>query len=209
MQTPRTHYVLIDYENVRVASLALLKSNDFQLWLFLGPNDTKLATPLVLEIQEFRERATYVRLATKGANALDFHIAYYLGALAKTDPAGMFHIISKDTGFDPLIKHLNGKTISVARSVSIEAMPCFTPSENPTGSRAKLTDEELLNSVIADLINRKAARPRRQKTLLNTIRAKCGEMPASRIDKVFQTMVERGLLKIEGTKVSYSLPSES
>lgn len=152
----RTNYVLVDYENVRVTSLALLNGVHFRVWVFLGPKDTKLKVPLVLAIQEFRERAVYVTLKTGGANALDFHIAYYLGSLAKADPNGFFHIISKDTGFDPLIQHLKTEKISIERSVSIEAMPCFALKEE-AGPQPKLNDEELLSAVIADLIKRKTA----------------------------------------------------
>ncbi len=38
----KTNYVLIDYENVQVQSLALLKGGEFQVRVFLGPNNTKL-----------------------------------------------------------------------------------------------------------------------------------------------------------------------
>lgn len=205
----KTNYVLIDYENVRVTSLALLNGEHFRVWVFLGPNNTKLETSLVLAIQELGDRAVYVTLKTRGANALDFHIAYYLGALAKADPTGFFHIISKDTGFDPLIQHLKTKKISVARSSSIEAMPCFGPKEEPNSSRPKLTDEELLNAVIADLIKRKASKPRSSKTLLSTIHAKCGkELASSKIEAVYEALVKRGYVKVEGTRVAYSLPLE-
>ena len=156
----KTNYVLIDYENVRVTSLALLNDEHFQVWVFLGPNNTKLAVPFVLALQEFRERGVYVRLKTGGRNALDFHIAYYLGSLAKADPTGSFHIISKDTGFDALIQHLKTKNISIARSVSIEAMPCFRPTEKPKSPRPELTDEQRLNTVICELIKRKTTPPR-------------------------------------------------
>src|SRR5688572_11344645 len=144
----RTNYVLIDYENVQVTSVDLLKGEHFRLWVFLGPNDTRLKVPLVLAIHEFRERAVYVPLKTGGPNALDFHIAYYLGALAKADPAGFFHIISKDSGFDPLVEHLKNEKISVVRSVSVGAMPCFAPKEKPAEPQAQQTDEDLLRTVI-------------------------------------------------------------
>jgi len=205
----KTNYVLIDYENVQVTSLALLNGEHFRLWVFLGPDNTKLEVPLVLAIQELRERAVYVTLKTRGKNALDFHIAYYLGALAKADPTVFFHIISKDTGFDPLIQHLRTKGISVARSVSIEAMSCFTPEEKPSGSRPKLTDEELLKTVIADLIKRKTSRPSTSKTLLSTIHAKCGkELAGSKIKAVYEALVKRGYVIVEGTRLSYNLPLE-
>ncbi|NJM12255.1 MAG: hypothetical protein HC889_10560 [Synechococcaceae cyanobacterium SM1_2_3] len=105
----KTNYVLVDYENVQVQSLSLLKGDHFHVRVFLGPNNTKLPVDLVLAMQELGERAEYVVLETSGRNALDFHIAYYLGALASAEPSGFFHIISGDTGFDPLIQHLKKK----------------------------------------------------------------------------------------------------
>jgi len=205
----RTNYVLIDYENVQVASLDLLKGEHFRLWVFLGPQDTRLKVPLALAIHEFRERAAYVLLKTGGANALDFHIAYYLGALAKADPTGFFHIISKDSGFDPLIEHLKKEKISVVRSVSIEAMPCFAPKEKPTSAQAKQTDEDLVKTVIDDLIRRKTSKPRTKRTLLTTIHARCGkDLPASRINGIYVALVREGFVKVDGAKVSYSLPTE-
>ena len=205
----KTNYVLIDYENVRVTSLALLNDEHFQVWVFLGPNNTKLEVPFVLAMQEFGERAVYIRLKAGGRNALDFHIAYYLGSLAKADPTGSFHIISKDTGFDALIQHLKTKNISIARSVSIEAMPCFRPTEKPKSPRPELTDEQLLNTVICELIKRKTTPPRTLKKLLNTIHGRCGkELAASKIEGIYEALVKLGYVRVEGTRVSYNLPSE-
>lgn len=34
---------------------------------------------------------------------IDFHIAFYLGALSREDPDGCFSIISKDSGADPTV----------------------------------------------------------------------------------------------------------
>jgi hypothetical protein len=121
----KINYVLIDYENVQVQSLALLKGEQFSVRVFLGLKNTKLPVELVVAMQEIGSQAEYIVLETSGSNALDFHIAYYLGVLVAADPAGFFHIISKDTGFDPLIRHLRGRKIVVVRSASIEEMPCF------------------------------------------------------------------------------------
>jgi hypothetical protein len=44
---------------------------------------------------------------------------------------------------------------------------------------------------------------------LSTIHAKCGkELAASTIKAVYQALVEKGYVKIDGAKVSYDLPSE-
>lgn len=218
----KTNYVLVDYENVQVKSLDLLREEHFRVTVFLGPKNTRLPVELVLAMQQLGERAQYVTLETPGSNALDFHIAYYLGALAKEDPSGFFHIISKDTGFDPLIKHLMARKIFSSRSESIEEMPCFTQAESkpklpveaepmaagPQQPQASGKVDELIRVAVDDLIGRKASKPRTAKTLLNTIHAKCGkERPLKEIEAVYQGLLKRGYVRVDGAKVSYALPS--
>ena len=43
-----------------------------------------------------------------GAHALDLHIAYYLGWKLTERPQAQCAVLSKDKGFDPLIRHLHG-----------------------------------------------------------------------------------------------------
>lgn len=217
----KTNYVLIDYENVQVKSLALLKGEQFRVRVFLGPNNTKLPVELVLAVQELGERAEYTVLETSGRNALDFHIAYYLGVLASIEPSGFFHIISKDTGFDPLIQHLKSKKVFAARSASIEEMPCFAAPPLATQqsniqiiqqksniAQSRPTIEELVEIAVDDLIKRKASKPRMPKTLLSTIHARCGkDIPSSDIDVVYKTLIKQGYVKVEGAKVTYALPA--
>ncbi|WP_417914285.1 PIN domain-containing protein [Candidatus Electronema sp. JM] len=213
----KTNYLLIDYENVQVQSIALLKGGEFQVQVFLGPNNTKLPVELVTAMQALGSRAEYIVLETSGSNALDFHIAYYLGVLAAADPAGYFHIISKDTGFDPLIQHLRKRKIFAARSVSIEEMPYFKPVATATPlqteSKVILTPdltEELLKLVMNDLINRKDKKPRSPKTLRNTIHARCGkDISDTVIDAVWNALVKHGYVKINGEAVTYALPASS
>ena len=57
-------------------------------------------------LHEPGENGQYVKISGNGKNALDFHLAYYVGELATNDPEVYLHVISKDTGFDHLIKHL-------------------------------------------------------------------------------------------------------
>lgn len=217
----KTNYILIDYENVQAKSLALLKGEQFQVRVFLGPNNTKLPVELVLAMHELGERADYVILETPGANALDFHIAYYLGILAANDPTGFFHIISKDTGFDPLIKHIKAKKIYAARSVSIEQLPCLTPPQinsnsaknnaaatNQKTSSTKTSIDESIKIIVEDLIKRKTSKPGTPKTLISTIHAKCGkDTLAVDIEAVYKGLMSRGYIKVNGAKVSYDLPA--
>jgi hypothetical protein len=185
----------------------------------------------VIAVQELGQRGEYVILETPGTNALDFHIAYYLdfhiayylGILTKDDPKGFFHIISKDTGFDSLIKHLKSKKIFSVRSSSIEEMPCFAEREQsalvtqcvdtePQDIKIKKPNnyiDDLVQTAVNDLIKRKASKPRTPKTLLSTIHAKCGkDLPNAQIETVFKKMQQLGYVKIKDTRVSYTLPDE-
>jgi len=55
----QTNYVLIDYENVQVMSLALLKGEHFRVHVFLGPKNLKLPRELVFAVQALGERGKY------------------------------------------------------------------------------------------------------------------------------------------------------
>jgi hypothetical protein len=196
----KTNFVLVDCENVPSPALSLLKDEQFRVWIFLGQNNTKLKKEVVLAMQQLQDRLKFVDMAGSGNNALDFHVAYYLGSLTREDPTGFFHIISRDKGFDPLVEHLRSYQLLVVRSESIEAMPCWQQKKAKTTSNEK----ELLDLVIADLRKRKASKPGRLKTLFGTIRATCGkDLPDSKIDAVIRSLVKLSYLKIEGTKVQF------
>lgn len=208
----KTNYVLIDYENVQVKSLDLLRAEHFRIYVFLGPSNTKLHKDLVLAMHEFGERAQYVELEVSGKNALDFHLAYFLGVLSTTEPAGNFHLISNDTGFDPLVKYLQSKQIVCSRSRSIEDMACFakpsgTAAPQDTPATPASDGDPLMKMALDDLVKRKSARPRTPKTLQNTLQKRWGgEVPADRIEALYAALVERGYVRVEDTKLIYSLP---
>jgi len=157
----KTNYVFVDYENVPLKSLERLEGEQFHVRIFLGPNNTKLPIEIVLAVQNMKERAEYIVLGTPGANALDFHIAYYLGVTAMTEPSAFFHIISKDTGFDPLIKHLRTKKMNVFRAASIEEMSCFKLPEKPAVTPVAVTPSasDIINIAVSRLIKQKPALP--------------------------------------------------
>jgi hypothetical protein len=90
--------------------------------VFVGKNQ-RLAVPTATVIQPLGPHATYIQISGNGPNALDFHIAYYIGRLSVENPNAYFHIISKDKGFDPLIKHLKDQRILCSRSSSVSEIP--------------------------------------------------------------------------------------
>jgi PIN domain len=115
----KTDFVLVDFENVQPNKMTLLSPGPYKVKVFVGANQTKIPFEMARALQAFGPDAEYIQIDGHGRNALDFHIAYYIGRLAAESPDARLHVISKDTGFDPLIKHLNAKGISCQRSKSL------------------------------------------------------------------------------------------
>lgn len=115
------HFVLSDFENVQFKEIGALKPGECRIKLFIGHSQTKLSVELFEALQPFGADAEIVRISGNGPNALDFHIAFYVGRLAAEFPGSRFSIISRDTGFDPLIKHLASQGIGCVRLAKVPA----------------------------------------------------------------------------------------
>lgn len=124
------HFVLSDFENVPFKDIGALKPGECRIKLFIGQSQTKMPVELFEALRPFGADAEVVRIHGNGPNALDFHIAFYIGKLASEFPGSRFSIISGDTGFDPLIKHLASQQIRCVRLAKIpsKAKPGPTPT---------------------------------------------------------------------------------
>jgi hypothetical protein len=81
------------------------------------------------------ERFVLTEISGTGPNALDFHIAYYLGEILAHDPAHRCVILSKDKGFDPLVKHLVGRGFAVSRAATLADASGVVAEAAPSGRR--------------------------------------------------------------------------
>jgi len=195
-----TNYVLIDYENVQPKNLEILGNHPFKVFVFVGANQVKVPFDLAVAMQSLGKGAKYIKIAGNGPNALDFHIAYYIGELAGQDPKGYFHIISKDTGFDPLIKHLKTKNIRVLREKDLAEIPILRIS-NATNSDEKIT------AIIKNLSGRGQSRPRKVKTLTNTINSLfTDKLDEKELLSIVKTLQEQKYIVVNENNVSYNLP---
>lgn len=197
--TARINYVLIDYENVQPESLEQLERPDFRVIVFVGASQAKISFPVAAALQRMGRHAEYVKIAGNGPNAADFHIAWYMGRLAEADPRGFFHVISGDTGFDPLIRHLKDNRIFACRSPAITRMPCFAPAAPPLEQEARL---QLVLQRLAGM-----TRPARVKTLESALDSMFGKkLPRAEVQRLIAVLRERGYVKVSGAAVSYALP---
>ena len=198
----RTNYVLIDFENVQPESLEQLAHDHFKLLVFVGASQTKLPFEMAASLQRLGPRAEYIKISGNGSNALDFHIAYYIGQLAAAEPSAYFHIISKDAGFDPLIQHLKSKKVFAGRVKSIADIPLVKVSNSKSPA-------EQVAVVLAKLQQLKASKPRTVATLSSTVAALFQkQLSEEEVAALVQSLANSGHLAIAGTKVTYALPSD-
>jgi hypothetical protein len=201
----RINYVLIDFENVQPESLSILQQDHFKVMVFVGVNQTKVPFEVAQAMQAMGSKAEYVRIAGNGPNALDFHIAFYIGQLAAADPTAFFHIISKDTGFDPLIAHLKAKKIFAAREISISDIPLLKAPTTlvaapPTSTAARV------QTILDYLRKPKATRPRTLKTMSSHINAMFQkQLSAPEVSALIAALTKAGQLVVTQDKITYNL----
>lgn len=100
--TVETH-VLVDWENVqpKESDLRALVQDVTDVWIFHGPNQK--VDPE--SFGSFASRATPVKIARSGKNALDFHLSFYMGYIASRHPDARFVVVSNDKGYGPMLEH--------------------------------------------------------------------------------------------------------
>ncbi len=108
-------HLLIDYESIQPRHLETRADEDTHVTVFVGAHQERIPFDLVAAMQAIGSRARYVKIARAGKNALDFHLAFYLGELAAHDPTATFRVMSRDGGFDVLIAHLQARGLTVER----------------------------------------------------------------------------------------------
>lgn len=228
------HFYLIDFENVRCKTITGLQPGTCRIIVFLGAHQQKLMLDLVKSLQPFGPDLEYVQIAGNGPNALDFHVAFYIGRLSQQFPGAEFTIVSKDTGFDPLIHHLEelkmhcrreaiihpaeaaedqAATTQPASPVAIKkvekALPAARPAAVKTAAAVQpkaMTTRQLVEEVLERLKSMKAAKPARLVTLKSSIKSWfTPKLDQAQLDAVIQSLTDGKKIKVTGAKVAYAL----
>lgn len=217
------NYVLIDYENKQPKDLSELNTEYYRVMVFIGATQKTIPVELSMALQPMGTRAEYLIISGDGKNALDFHIAFYIGRIATQHPTARFYIISKDKGYDPLIKHLKEKEISVTRLHEISMIP-LGKTANIKVSGTQLRDvnnnpkvkpeiKKTTTGKIEHIIEKiqkcdPKLRPRTYKTLLNSIRSIFqNTLSEKEPDNLINALVNRKVLTLSDTKkVLYTFP---
>lgn len=196
-----TNYVLIDYENVQPSNLEILKQHPFKVFVFVGSNQVKVPFELASAMQSLGDAGQYIKISGNGKNALDFHIAYYIGELAAKESSAHFHVISRDTGFDTLISHLAERGIKIQRERDLAEIPVVRMSA------ATSTDDKVA-AIVKNLAGRGQSRPRKVKTLSNTINSLfTKKLSEPQLNSIIKELERGKHIKVNNGNVSYQLPS--
>ncbi|MCI2399465.1 PIN domain-containing protein [Aliiroseovarius subalbicans] len=193
----KNNYILVDFENVQPKNLGLLRGHAFTLIVFVGANQKSVPFDFAKELQDLGENAGYQKITGNGSNALDFHIAFYLGEVAAKDANAYFHVISRDKGFDPLIQHLRQRKISALRHVDLSEIP-FVKISNAS------TPDQKIEAIVDSLRSRGTARPRKIKTLKGTVNALFMKtLDQENLEALVEELKKRGHVTIKEQSVSY------
>lgn len=199
--------LFVDYENVGNVDLSAIPL-DVRVPFFFGASQKSVPTEFMKAALKLGERFLPIDIEGHGANALDFHIAFYLGEFLAADRAVNCIILSRDKGFDPLVKHLRGRGFKIRRAASMsEAFPVAAPAASsaspaPAGlAKAKTEPDTPWASALTWLKAMQArTRPRKRKGLIAHLNSHFGKkIPEPELQKLVDRMIaEKKLSEVNG-----------
>jgi hypothetical protein len=187
--------LFVDYENLPKLDLAAIP-HGVKIPFFFGASQRTVTQEFLKSALKLGERFIHIAIEGQGKNALDFHIAYYLGEYLTKTPNTECVILSRDKGFDPLVRHL------VARGFAVRRVATVAEGFALPGAASKL--ETQLNRVI-QLLSKvdRNRRPRKRQTLLGQIRSYLPKSPAHEIEALVARMEHERKISQEQQRLIY------
>ncbi|HYX75176.1 MAG TPA: PIN domain-containing protein [Steroidobacteraceae bacterium] len=198
--------LLVDYENVSKVDLGAIPSG-VRVPFFFGASQKKVSTEFLRDALKLGPLFVPINIQGQGKNALDFHIAFYLGEYLARNRDTQCVILSKDTGFDPLIAHLKNRGFNVRRTASLGG--AFPSVESPA-SRASMPGAvpELAwqrASTWLDGLQRNR-RPRKRRGLVASLYSHLSKkVPTAQIEEFVDRMIAEGRISESDGALSYNL----
>ncbi len=192
----RMNYVFVDYENVQDIDLDLVAGKPMKVFLVAGPK-SKFSAKLASQLERHRGQASLILSDVTGNNALDRVLVFNLGRQVEADPAGHFHIVAKDKGYDPLKKHLGAKGVHLRRTEAFSKLPLLARPISPPIDPTAMSLQTRIELAVEHLRRVAGCRPAKRRTLvtsLDSVFQKKLETPD--VDRVIDALVEKKLLKV-------------
>lgn len=207
------HLIFVDFENVHEVDLTLIEKKPVHLFLVLGKRHTSLPIELVKKLLLYSAQVQLIETGYSGKNALDFVLSYHIGVQSVTHPKGIFHILSRDKGFDALVHHLEMNKINVTRHEAFIRIPILggvlpqtikpIKTSKPikaTKTATRVTSNDTTEDRVKDMTERfshNLSRPTRKKTLLTHIHVRFGKkLSEPEIEKVVEGLIANKVIEI-------------
>lgn len=187
--------LLVDFENVQQVDLSCLDSS-FSITIFVGASQKNVPFELVTESQKLGSRVQWQKIEGNGSNALDFHIAMQLGRFLEKSQKPECTILSKDKGFDPLIKYLNKAGLKCNRINSLLELNTNPVADDPNYLR------------VLEVLQKTPSRslPRRRKTLTQHVSAIFQKkLPQTDVERIIDILFVNNLISETNNIISYEL----
>jgi len=215
--------LLVDYENIGKIDLAAIPDG-VRVPFFFGASQRTVPTEFLKAALKLGERFVPIDIEGQGKNALDFHIAFYLGEFLARAPHTACVILSKDKGFDPLVRHLTRRGLDVRRANSMaealasRGVPAAAPRsggpsgrpggrtgtrrERPRREGSSLRDEAL--QLLAG--TQKVRRPRKRKGLIAVLHSHFSQrVSESELQRLVDELIGAGRLSEANGAITYHL----
>jgi hypothetical protein len=194
----KKNIILIDYENVQDFNLKPLLNLDVLIKVFHNANQKFSSSFLKLAMEFGKERMELIQIEGSGKNAADFHIAYFLGKFAHKIVNPSFHIISKDTGFKPLVNFIK----------SHDKIDCSLDNKIPNITAKESVGDEIKSDnytgVKKHLSDPKTPKPKKEKTLRNQIISICHKkISEAEADAIIQRLIAEEVIHSQNGSISY------
>jgi hypothetical protein len=195
--------ILIDFENIQKLDFDHMDTTDTEILIFVGRSQNKISFHLVEKAQAFGERLKWLKIAGDGKNNLDFHLAFELGRLCEQYRKDVeLVILSKDSGYDSLIKYI--------KEMGIHTHRIANPAELADSTK-QLPTSNFTGNIVANLnkINIQK-RPRTRITLKKHIESLLRDKAQpSEIDLIVEEMFIKGLLSLTNNRLKYNFDTDN
>lgn len=218
-----THYVLVDFENVQ-PDLSTLAGTPFKVKVFFGARQQEGRVPFKLldAMLALGGNVEPVKILRSGSNAVDMHIAYFIGRLLEKEPDASIHIISGDTDFDPLVEYLKAQGVNCRRAKSVadiarQAAPAKQPPSRqkaaPAATRARSAPPARKHSdklapiikQLHSLSGKPSTRKKLAQTIANYFRQHREPLADNAVEHLIDDLIRMKYVTQNGTRVTYHL----
>jgi hypothetical protein len=191
--------LLVDFENVQQVELTDI-DDSYRVIIFVGADQKSVPFDLVTKAQKLGNRVEWQKITGNGSNALDFFIAFQLGRVFDKATRPECIVLSKDKGFEPLLRFLNAKGMKSRRINSLSDLHHTAAPSAP----APAADPGLKR--VVEVLGRsgKHARPRKRKTLSQAIHAMFQKKTSQQeVDRIIDAMFAAKLISEAHNIITY------